>query len=409
MSKVAYGNEELDFDLEPGDSLTEKEPNDDIGIWQPGVFHQALDMARFADLFASSKPLVVVNDAFRPTPTGQVLSQIKKWYPEFEADFVIACGNHPPPDKDDLGSIFEGYRLTDETRVFIHDSRDLDSMIKVGESGGHPLYLNRLLFEYPAVIVIGSVEPHYFAGYTGGRKSLIPGLANLEANRNNHARAVSSEAQPLRLKGNPVADHLDDLAALVELPNLFSIQIVTGRNQKIIDCFTGTLKESFEEAVTLAEQVYSFSCSRKFDLVIAEMRPPLDRNLYQIQKAIENTASAVADGGTLLAVSECREGIGNDEFYVLARQLKNEEMVQSHAELENPPMGIHKLSRIVRLSERIRVRALTGLKHEILQQVFIEPAVSVEAEIQKLKQGNKKEIDILMVRDAGLLVAKLNA
>jgi nickel-dependent lactate racemase len=118
--------------------------------------------------------------------------------------------------------------------------------------------------------------------------------------------------------------------------------------------------------------------------------------------------AAVRDGGTILAVSECQEGIGNDEFYELARQLENEDMVSSHSEMDNPPLGIHKLSRIVKLGQRINIKALTGLKQEILEQVFITPAVSIDAEIQKLKQGDKKEIDILLVRDAGLLVAKLN-
>jgi nickel-dependent lactate racemase len=122
---------------------------------------------------------------------------------------------------------------------------------------------------------------------------------------------------------------------------------------------------------------------------------------------MENTAAAVKNGGTLLAVSACREGIGNDEFYQLAGRLTNEEMVLSHSELDNPPMGIHKLSRIVRLSERINIRALTGLKNEILEQVFFEPAVSIEAEIQKLKQAGIEQIDILLVRDAGLLAVKM--
>ena len=408
MPKVSYGAEEIEIDLEPGDTLTEKEPKDDTGEWQRQNFRQSLETARFHDLLTGGKPLVVVNDAFRPTPTGQVLSQIRKWYPEFQADYIVACGNHPPPDEDDLASIFMGFERPDDARVYFHNSRDIDSMVEIGDVDGEKLCLNRRLFEYPAVIIIGSVEPHYFAGYTGGRKSLIPGLANLDINRRNHALAVSEDARPLRLKGNPVAEDLDRLIAMVKLPVLLSIQVVAGRRQKIIDCFAGPLRNSFEDAVSVAEQVYSFECSRQFDLVIAEMRPPLDRNLYQLQKAIENTAATVRDGGTLLAVSECREGIGNKEFYELATQLKNEDMVLSHSEADNPPLGIHKLSRIVQLAKRINIRALSGIKNEILEQVFIEPAVSIEAEIQKLKQKEKDKIDILLVRDAGLLAAKFN-
>lgn len=408
MPKVAFGKEEIEFDVDPGDSLTEREPADGSGAWNRDIFREALETAGFANLIAEEKPLVVVNDAFRPTPTGQVLSQIKAWYPEFQADFIVACGNHPAPVEADLKAIFGDYQSHPDAKIYIHDSHDTASMVKVGEYDGQPLLLNRHLFEYPSVIIIGSVEPHYFAGFTGGRKSLVPGLSDIESNRRNHALAVSQEAQPLRLKGNPVSENLDQLLSLIDLPSLLSIQIVAGRNQNIIECFAGDLRQSFDLAVTLAEEIYSFTCSRQYDLVIAEMRPPLDRNLYQLQKAIENTAATVRDGGTLLAVSSCHEGIGNDEFYHLAGRLINEEMVMSHAEMENPPLGIHKLSRVVRLAERINIRALTGLKNEILEQVFIEPAVSIEAEIHKLKQGDKKEVDILLVRDAGLLAAKMD-
>jgi len=109
-----------------------------------------------------------------------------------------------------------------------------------------------------------------------------------------------------------------------------------------------------------------------------------------------------------VAVSTCSNGIGNDEFYNLAARLGNEEMVLSHADMENPPLGIHKLSRIVRLARRIKVKALTGLASEIVRRVFIEPAMSLDAEIQALKEESKKTVDILLVRDAGLLVAKLD-
>ena len=368
--------------------------------------YRTLEVARFDDFLTRGKPLVVINDAFRPTPSGTVLSHIKKYYPDFEADYIVACGNHPSPDDDEVATIFEGFERPDSSALFFHDSRDDDSMVPVGEMDGQPLLLNKKLFDYPAIIIIGSVEPHYFAGYTGGRKSLIPGLCDIESTRRNHALAVSLEAKPMRLKGNPVAENLERLLDLTELPPLFSIQIVSGRNRRILGSFCGELKNSFAEAVAFSEQVYAFGFDRQFDLVIAEMLPPLDHNLYQMQKAIENCAEAVRDGGTLVAVSSCQEGIGNNEFYKLAVKLQNEEMVLSQAQRSHPPLGMHKLSRIVEMSKRISVKALTGLKQEIVEQVFLEPAVSLEAEMQKLRHGEDKSIEILLVRDAGLLVAK---
>ncbi|MDD4053187.1 MAG: lactate racemase domain-containing protein [candidate division Zixibacteria bacterium] len=394
------------MDIAPGDTLTEKAPADDFPEWSSDRFLRNLQAAGLTEFLRRGKPLVVVNDAFRPTPTGKILAALQSYDPSFRADFVVACGNHPKPSPSDMESIFDGYSLPADSRLFFHDSRDRKTMVPAGEIDGQTVYLNRVLFGYPSVMVIGSVEPHYFAGFTGGRKSLIPGLCDFETTRRNHALAVSPEARPLRLNGNPVAENLDRLMGLLSLSHLFSIQIVAGRNQKILDCFCGDLAASFAEAVILSEQVYSFPLEKTYDLVVAEMRPPLDRNLYQLQKGIENCVAAVRDGGTLIVVSPCREGIGNDEFYRLAERLRTPETVLAQAAAENPPLGIHKLCRIVRLSRRISVKALTELEPDVLRRVFLEPAEALQAERQKFQKGGEKHMEILLVRDAEVLVAK---
>ncbi|MCK5125175.1 MAG: DUF2088 domain-containing protein [candidate division Zixibacteria bacterium] len=407
MPQVAYGNDKLYFEPMPDDLFIEAEPQDGGPEWDKQVFGQRLEAAGFDKIVSLGKVLIVVNDAFRPTPTGQVLSQLKSLYPALKADFMVARGNHPAPDAEDIKKIFAGYKRDDSSKLFSHDSRDYESMTEVGKSNGHPFFLNKKLFEYPAVITIGSVEPHYFAGFTGGRKSLVPGCADIETNRRNHAMAVEPTAQPLKIKGNPVAEDLDELLKIVGIKNLFSIQIVNGRNQKILDGFAGSITKAFEQAVAVANKVYAYKTDKPFDLVIAEMRSPLDRNLYQLQKAVENCASAVADGGTILAVSECPEGIGNDEFYQLAGKLGTEGKVLECLKTKNPPLGIHKLSRIIDLSKRIGVKALTSLEENILEHVFWQAADSIETEMNALR-SKKDSLRILLVRDAGLLVAKLD-
>ncbi len=406
MPTVAYGAGQISFHLGPGDSVTEREPCDRESTWRTDRFLQSLSDARFGQFLSGGRPLIVINDAFRSTPTGKILAQIDKAYPDFRGDFIVACGNHPAPSAADVNSILNGYRRPEGSRIFFHDSRDFGSMTAVGELDGRAVYLNRLLFEYGAILIIGSVEPHYFAGYTGGRKSLIPGLADVDSIRRNHVLAVSREAQPLRLEGNPVAEHLERMLALVKLPNLFSIQIVNGRNHQVLDCFCGDLRRSFAAAAAFSRQVYSCAAPQRFDVVIAEMRPPLDRNLYQMQKGIENTAAAVRDDGVMIVVSACSEGVGNDEFLQLAKRLQRFEAVLAQAAAEQPPLGIHKLSRMVELSQRIRVRALTGLAPEIVRQVFIEPATSIDDELAGLRSGGRDHLDILLVRDAGMMVVQ---
>lgn len=406
MTEIRFGTQQLPLEIRPGDSLTIKEPADDFPEWSPDSLLQSLRDGGFAEFLKWGRPLVVVNDAFRPTPTGRILGTIQSFFPDFRADFIVACGNHPAPDPREIETIFDGYAMPADSQVLIHDSHDLGAMVPAGHIDGQTVFLNRSLFVYPAVMVIGSVEPHYFAGFTGGRKSLIPGLCDEQTTRRNHALAISPEARPLRLAGNPVAESLDRLMKVLSLPHLFSIQVVTGRKQKILACCCGDLARSFAEAVALSEQVYSFPLEKSYDIVVAEMWPPLDRNLYQMQKGIENCAAAVRDGGALVVVSPCREGIGNDEFYRLAERLQTPEMVLAQAAVENPPLGIHKLCRIVRLSHRISVKALTTLEPHILRRVYLEPVGTLQEERQILIQRGQSHIDILLVRDAGVLAAK---
>lgn len=406
MNTIRFGTEHLPLSVMPGDTLAIREPFDDIPAWSTAEFSRRLHQAGFSPFLDRGKPLVVVNDAFRPTPTGRVLAAIQKAHPDFRADFIVACGNHPAPRPNEIERIFAGYAIPADSRLFFHDAHDPRAMVPAGIVDGQTIHLNRILFDYPAVIVIGSVEPHYFAGFTGGRKSLIPGLSDEQTTRRNHALAVSPEAQPLRLTGNPVANHLDRMMAAVTWPPLFSIQLVTGRDQTLLDCFCGDLASSFTEAVALSTQAHSFPLDRTYDLVIAEIRPPLDRNLYQLQKGVENCAAAVAEGGTLIVVSPCREGIGNDEFYCLAERLSTAEAVVTAAAAENPPLGIHKLSRVVALSRRITIKALTVLDPLVLRRVFLEPAGTLQEERQHFQKRGSQHVSILLVRDAGVLVAK---
>lgn len=408
MPKIAFGSEELEFIIEPGDSLTEREPTDDFPPWNPDKLFNQLDADRFGDFISGEKFLFIVNDAHRSTPTGEILFHLKERFPDLKADFIVACGNHPAPSDDEIKKIFGRFNRPDDSKVMIHDSKDQSSLKEIGERDGNKLYLNRNLFDYDKLIVIGSVEPHYFAGFSGGRKAFLPGLADLETNRRNHAMAVSMNAQPMALDGNPVAEDMQKFLDSIDLPDLYSFQAVVGRSHEVIDCFCGDIETSFLQAIELTKKVYSFSTNRQFDLVIAEMRPPLDRNLYQLQKAVENCHAAVRDGGTIVAISKCEEGVGNDEFYHLAGKLQDGETVLSHAEMPMPPMGIHKLSRIVRMGQRINVKALTGLKREIVEQIFFEPAVSIEAEMQKLRPEDSTPLDILLVRDAGLMAVIVN-
>lgn len=201
----------------------------------------------------------------------------------------------------------------------MHDNRQESSLRPLGKtSRGTPLFFSRLAFEADGIIVIGSVEPHYFAGYTGGRKFLLPGLAGLESTVMNHSLAADERSRILALGGNPVhEDMMEALEVFGRFDDIFSIQLVVNAEHEISYASSGHIVRSFEGAIKHAKEIYVPTVAERADIVISVAKPPLDIDLYQSQKAVDNVKLAVKQDGVIILVSPCRDGIGDRGFYDL--------------------------------------------------------------------------------------------
>ena len=348
--------------------------------------------------YLAGTPLVLVNDGFRATPTARVLSWIDGIDHAFldRARFLIATGSHAEPVDSHLETIFGPHLSRVRGRLYFHSARDREAMRQIGmDEFDFPVWLNELALEAEKIIIIGSVEPHYFAGYTGGRKALFPGVCDLATIERNHNMANSLEAQPLRLKGNPVAEHLDRLLDLVNLSNIYSIQVVMDAGKRLDSVHCGDIRESFTTAVEAAAGLYSQEVEGAYDLILAEIRPPLDRNLYQAQKALENTQGAVRDGGTVVVVSACKDGVGSEHFFDLADRWDRE---KNQAVDGVPRFGSHKLSRVNLMTRRIDVRIHCTVPPADVRRVFYEPVEDLQSFLNEtVKPGSRMAV----VYDAG--------
>ena len=268
---------------------------------------------------ASGGILVLVNDGTRPTPTAKVLQIIGDDLEGREVSFLVATGAHRAPTEDDLELIFgHDLRSRYQGRIEAHAARNADDLAFVETtSRGTPVYVNRRLLQAERVVVINSVEPHYFAGYTGGRKSIFPGVAGFQTIEANHKLALDPAATILALEDNPVhEDMLECIDLLGDLP-IFSIQMVLDHQHRLHAASAGSLPESFAQAVHHADEHYVVDIAELYDVVVTVAPYPMDYDLYQSQKAMENGAMALADGGVLILVSKCRHGIGDESFFNL--------------------------------------------------------------------------------------------
>ncbi|MEW5993015.1 MAG: lactate racemase domain-containing protein [Candidatus Zixiibacteriota bacterium] len=401
-----------------GRSLTVEIPSSfTLDVFAPGQARHAVTESDFATEFREARgdslasqvtSLIVVNDAYRTTPTSQILRWLDRTAPGLidAASFLISTGAHPAPTEQQYQQIFGSLWPRVGTRVSAHDCHNRETMRSLGSDRfGGGVWVNQAVAAARQVLVIGSVEPHYFAGFTGGRKSIFPGLADFETIGRNHILANSLDAAPLRLQGNPVAEHLDSLFSLLDREKFFGIQLVTDTSRRIAGVFCGRLDNAFARAVTLAEQVYAHRISRQYDLVLCEVLPPLDANLYQVQKALENTQTAARDGGDLIILSACTEGIGSPYFFELAANWNPETNEAIDGKLH---FGSHKLSRVVAIGRRIGILLCSRLAPDVVRQVYYEPLDKLQDFLYS--RGQECEIcNMAVVRDAAHTVLTTEA
>jgi nickel-dependent lactate racemase len=222
---------------------------------------------------------------------------------------------------------------------------------------GHEIMLNKLVKEADAIIPISSIEPHYFAGYTGGRKSFLPGLAAYDCITANHRMAISHAAQTMVLKGNPVAEELDDAEKLLEKFNIFAIMTVLDGNHRVYAAAAGDLKDSFFSLLAKADEVFVVPIKRQTEIVVTVALKPNDIDLYQSQKALDNGKTALKEGGIIILVSACRNGIGSQAFLDLLSSEKTYKAVIDKLDREYK-LGYHKACKMAEIGVKAQIWAV---------------------------------------------------
>lgn len=374
------------------------------------ALEEPLDSASL-DSFLKEDCLVVVNDATRSTPTHRILTALQTASKTPQLRFIISTGTHRGPTQEELTWIFQEWLGLYASRIHVHDCRDTSSHVYIGKtSRGTEVYVNRLLAEAKRVLVISSVEPHYFAGYTGGRKSLIPGLAGFRTIEQNHRWALSSDSQPLRLDGNPVHEDLMEAVSLLHEKEIFSIQLVLDRDGRICAAFAGSLDVSFREAVDAASRIYVTEVREKAAVVIAAAKAPLDVNLYQAHKALEHGKLALKKGGTIVLVAACPEGIGPRHYYDMLASIKTRDgFSQFLAESQTAPytLGLHKAVKIVQLLQESEIWMKSEMQDEDLQRIQLKPIHDLQKSLDEALSQHGADARVAILTDGATCVPKI--
>lgn len=342
--------------------------------------------------------LIIINDHDRSTPTSSIIQYLRELHKiPFPVTFLVATGTHnPTPLK--IAQKLAGWKEGD--KLLVHDCDDAEKHTFIGiTSRKTEVWVEKIFLTAKKILTINSVEPHYFAGFTGGIKSLIPGLAVRKTVEKNHRWAIKPESQILKTKNNPLFEDLWEAGNLCrDLTQIQTIQMVN-HGEQIMHIASGPLYSAFNDAKAAALKYFGFPMTKKVDHIISFVASPLDRTLYQAQKAIENVKSTLKDGGTFLLIALCDGGIGNPNFFHRFQSFKSPKKLIEALSFKNYSFGDHKAFYWSKLANRAHIYYVGDLSDEETQTAFMTK-ISLDELANFLEKWNKKK-ETLLVDTAG--------
>jgi len=405
LMKMKYGRGEVQFEVDGARISKILEPNERPGLKEPleGVrklLQNPIGTAPLADLISKKKPkdvVIVVNDVTRPTPYEYLLPPLldeleAAGIKDDEITFLTATGIHDPHSEEQNEEVY-GKELVKRFRFVSHSADDRDSLTYIGElSTGFELSVNKLAVQADFLIALGVIMPHYFAGFSGGRKSILPGIASRECIEKNHSRMLYLMDDLPHIKQNPVSLEMIEAAKRVGVD--FILNVVTNSKKEIVSVVAGDLEEAWYQGVAVSSDMYEVPIDQKADVAVVSAGGfPRDINVYQAQKALDHADKATKPGGTIILIAECREGLGERIFEEWMNEAIAPDDVIKRIH-EKFVLGGHKAYGICKVAKEKEIILISSLSDELTKRLFMRKMATVQEAINyvEAKHGNPSYI-----------------
>jgi nickel-dependent lactate racemase len=347
------------------------------------------------------KVAFVVTDHTRPTPTRRLLpliwERLRGRVREEDVTIVVATGTHRRSSDEELETMLGDLRH--EFRLVFHDcDRDL---VEIGKTArGTPILVNRAVAEADRVVTIGHIAMHYYAGYSGGRKNILPGVSGRETIERNHAQLTDPHCEGCVYEGNPISEEMVEAARLVGVD--FIVDVVLDSKGRVAKVVVGDLEEAHAAGRAFWDTLFQVRVSERADLVIVSPGGhPKDIDLYQAYKALYNAGKAVKDGGLILLVAACPDGIGDPVFTDWVMRCQKPSDVFDVLREEGFKLGGHKAVYLARDLARSRISILSLLDDALARRFFLEPAKDPNELIPIAAQRFGKDFRALVMPHGG--------
>lgn len=357
----------------------------------------------------ASKILIIVNDITRPTPYEIILPPLLDELHQIGIKkeniiFMVATGIHRSNSQEEIKEIF-GENIFSAYKFINHDcdnprQKDLGKL-----KSGNNLWVDPIILDTDFIITTGVIVPHYFSGFSGGRKSILPGICGRKTIEANHAQMVHYDARAGNLKGNPVHQEMQEAAEKVGVD--FNINVVTDESHKIVEIVAGKLLTSWQQGVEVCKKIYLCPIEKKAEVVIASAGGyPKDINVYQAQKALNNAYQAIKPGGTIILTAECLEGYGEATFEKWIEEANTPDDIIKR--LKNKfVLGGHKAYAIARAVKEVKVILISSLPPEKVRKLFFIPMKNISQALNYVKDKYGEDFQAYILPSGNTVLPQL--
>ena len=418
VEKIPYGKGELELKIPRKNHAATLAPHFKAGLKdEAGAVKQALEnpigTKRLKEMARGSKSVViVVNDITRPTATYKLLPHLMQelkdgGMKEDQVQFLVATGTHRDNTREELEGML-GKDVVQRFKVVNHHCQDDKIMVDLGKtSGGIPVVINRLFWEAELKITTATIAPHQSAGFSGGRKSVLPGIASLATLKQHHGFGMRSDKPAMGwVEGNPF--HLNAVEAARMARTDFILNTVQNDRKEITQVVAGDVEKAWLEGVKTSREIFEVEVPRPADIVITTPGGfPKDIDLYQSQKAMASSELVVKEGGTVILLAECKDGVGAHGFYEWMSAATCPQEVIDRFIREGYSFGASKawlFSRCLKRSDLILVSK--SIDDKTLEEMFTQRTDTAEEAIRMALDKHGENAEIILLKNGSDMVPR---
>lgn len=353
------------------------------------------------------KIAIITSDITRPLPTYKILPQLmqelaKAGVEDRDVTVVFALGSHRFHTEDEKKALV-GEEMYNRLTCIDGDSRDC---VHMGiTKHGTPVDIARPVAEAQRRICLGNIEYHYFAGYSGGAKAIMPGVSTRDAIQTNHTMMIEAAACTGNTNHNPVRDDLEEGARICGVD--FILNVVLDEHKNIVHAVAGDMIQAHRAGCDFLDTLYQKKITEKADIVVVSQGGyPKDLNLYQTQKALDNAQHAVKDGGIIILVGSCKEGLGEHTFeeWMLTAKKSGDLIERIKREFK---LGGHKAAAIAMVLEKAKVFLVSEMDADFVKSIFFTPFATVQSAFDKAFKEKGEHASVLIMPYGGSTLPKV--